>query len=444
MKKTVLIVFVLVIALAGLLIFSLYEYKEVPDVSWRETYLPTDKEPYGTWMFRQLLEEQYGIPNVLDRYKDIELTDIDEDEECLLIMIGDNINLNFEETDAIANFSNEYNDILIIGNRVDFDYDWGLVDWKTRIQMDSQLLVTYPLLSKDTFDFKFYTNSLTEASNIYHRYFRNTDTPITEINDTVTSNTTSEEVFDYTDPPAEEVIADYETAEEDDYEDYEPEDEGYIVGTAQGQSAIYKEWDFVGDRVGIHLVPQMFTNQAAHQDYFLDHFNLLIGEGDYDKIIFEHPSFNSSKRSNTESPIQFILDNRSLKWSYITLLIGALLYVIFRGKRKQRIVPTIAPNTNTSIEYVETLGSLYEHQNKPRKLVKHMQDIFHHDVKARYFLDHHDEDYVQKLSKKSNIAAQEIEIIVKTFTTIKDRFEFTESDLSLLYRKLDAFYKNCK
>jgi len=448
MKKVTVIIFFIVVAVVFALIFTLYEYKEVPDVKWRQTYLPTEKEPYGTWMFRNLLNERYGSENVLDRYKDINLEEIDSSEKALLIIIGDRIDLDFAETDALANFSNTGHDIFISGTVIDFDYNWGLNNWEVGYKADSVLQVSYPSLSDNIFNFKFRTESLEDASEVYYRYFASGDLKINNLsNDSTSYRSIHSGSLDWENEIFSENGLD-DLLQEDNLDDYideeEDEDAGYALGINQDSASIYKEWNFDGEFVGLHLLPQMFINEAAHQPFFLEHFNLLIGQYNYDKIIFEHPSFNRSKKADSESPIQFILDNRSLKWSYFTMLLGALLYVIFRGKRKQRIVPTLAPNNNTSLEYVQTLGSLYEHQNKPRKLVKHMQDVFYHNIKARYFLDQHDQQFIYKLSKKSNLAITEIETIVKTFSTIKDRFEFTDSDLSLLYRRLDAFYKNCK
>lgn len=448
MKKVILIVFGLTVAAIALIITIFYEYKEVPDVKWRKSYLPADKEPHGTWILRNLLIEKYGEDNVLDRYRDIQIEEINEEENCLLIMIGERLNLNYDETDALANFSNAGNDILMIGNFVDFDYDWGLVDWDTRFQSDTFLTVTYPSVSPEAFRFKFRDGSLTESNKTYYRSFINGSllTNAENPDSLVELKNIGPEGFEVL---KEKFTEDGEIIENDieeiiDIEEDEEVDTGYTLGINQDSASIYKEWNFGGEFVGIHLLPDMFTNIASKQPYFLDHFNALIGQYNYDKVIFEHPSFNLDKGIDRESPIQFILGNTSLKWSYYTLLIGALLYVIFRGKRKQRIVPTLAPNNNTSLEYVQTLGSLYEHQNQPRKLVKHMGDIFYHDVKSRYFLDHHDPKYIQKLSKKSNISEQEINTIVKSFSTIEGRFDFTDVDLSNLYRRLDAFYKNCK
>ena len=228
-------------------------------------------------------------------------------------------------------------------------------------------------------------------------------------------------------------------------EDEDEADLGYIIGITADSLAILKEWSFDGGGyVNMHLIPDYFTNDAAHQIDFLDHFNQVIGQFSYDKVIFEHPSFNTTKTDIGESPIQFILENKSLKRAYYLLLAAALLFVIFRGKRKQKIIPTIAENKNTSLEYINTLGRLYEYQNQPRKLVTHMANIFHHDIKKKYFIDRNDPEFNKKLAAKSKIPQADIDVIMRTFETIMTRYDFNDSDLSMLYRRIDTFHKNCK
>lgn len=422
--------------LFGLVTFLLFEFKEVPDVNWRKTYLPTSKEPYGTWMFRQMLDERYGADNVYDRYKEIELSEIDTTEKALLFMIGRSIDLDYTETNSLGEFINAGHDIFISSSRLNFNYDWGPTDYRVRYKQDTSINMIYPSYSDNSYQYTFRDRSFEASSNQYYRYFLSGDLK--------THSDSSHTKLLLKEIELSQEIQDILTSEEEDIEVTET-DYGYIIGITEDSLGILKEWHFEGGGfVNIHLMPDIFTNDAAHQIDYLDHFNEVIGQFSYDKIIFEHPSFNTEKTDERESPIQFILGDTSLKKAYYLLLVAALLFILFRGKRKQKVIPTIAENKNTSLEYINTLGRLYEYQNQPRKLVTHMANIFHHDIKKKYFIDRNDPEFNKKLAAKSKIPKADIDIIMRTFETIMTRYDFNDNDLSLLYRRIDTFYKNCK
>ncbi|MCB0689740.1 MAG: hypothetical protein KDC53_24540, partial [Saprospiraceae bacterium] len=145
-----------------------------------------------------------------------------------------------------------------------------------------------------------------------------------------------------------------------------------------------------------------------------------------------------------ESPLQFILKNRSLRISYYLVLFMALSYIIFRGKRRQKIIPIVERNENTSLEYVATVSQLFEGQKQHKKLVRHLEDIFYHFTKKRYFLDRDLTDFGERLSRKSRISHEEIADLLFEFDRAKKKLNLGDDHLVILNKHLDSFYKNCK
>ena len=68
--------------------------------------------------------------------------------------------------------------------------------------------------------------------------------------------------------------------------------------------------------------------------------------------------YNPYKTFNDEGPLQYILSQPALAWTWYLGLTLALLYLLFRAKRKQRVIPVLEPNHNTSLEFISTIGRL--------------------------------------------------------------------------------------
>ena len=113
------------------------------------------------------------------------------------------------------------------------------------------------------------------------------------------------------------------------------------------------------------MQPASFTNY-----YLLNNKEFIYAE----KVLSYLPKGNLfclSKSQNgeqiSESPMRYIFSQPSLKWAWLVFIFGMLFFMLFNAKRKQRIVPIIAPLQNTTVDFTKTIGNLYyqegEHQN---------------------------------------------------------------------------------
>jgi hypothetical protein len=111
-----------------------------------------------------------------------------------------------------------------------------------------------------------------------------------------------------------------------------------VLGTNQDNHVNYVQIKVGNGNLFLHTVPNIFTN-----------YNILKSERDY---IFKSLSYLSIKdviwdeyykevNKYQSTPIRYILSQPSLKWAYFTLLISIIFFVIFKGRRDQRIIPLI-------------------------------------------------------------------------------------------------------
>jgi hypothetical protein len=128
-------------------------------------------------------------------------------------------------------------------------------------------------------------------------------------------------------------------------------------------------------------------------------------------------------------------------WLFLVLM-GA--YVLFGGKRRQRIVPTIAPNTNTTVAFTETIGRLYLQKKDNRNIADKLITYLLEHIRNQYFLNtsHINEDFIATLSRKSNNTKEGIANLFGLISNVQDTKDVSDEQLLLLNQQIENFYKN--
>lgn len=149
---------------------------------------------------------------------------------------------------------------------------------------------------------------------------------------------------------------------------------------------------------------------------------------------------------NRPSPLSYVLSQPPLAWAWYTLLGTALVYFLFRIKRRQRIIPVLPANKNNSLAFIRSIGRLYFLQNNHRQLVLQKMKLFLQFVRDRYKIQTRDlqAEFVYQLSEKSDIKPEKIQAILDSYTSIERAPEIVESTLVHFHQQIESFYKNCK
>ena len=160
----------------------------------------------------------------------------------------------------------------------------------------------------------------------------------------------------------------------------------------------------------IHNNPRVFTNFYLIDAHKLDYAEKALGHLREGTIYFDDFSTVNYRNNNSgygfsDSPLQFILSQQSLRWAWYLLLILALLYLLFRAKRKQRVIPVLEPNTNTSLEFTKTIGNLYYQQKDHSKLAQQKMKLFLAHVRMHYRIPTHEinEQLIRQIRLKSEL-----------------------------------------
>ena len=188
----------------------------------------------------------------------------------------------------------------------------------------------------------------------------------------------------------------------------------------------------------INSTPIGFTNYyllKGNQKYATNTFSYLE-----DRLVL-WDDYKKSGRRIISSPMRFVLNQPALKWGYYLTIIGILLFVLFKAKREQRIIPVIRPLENSSVEFARTVGTLY-HQNRDyTNLNTKKINFFMAELRSKYYLDTSvlNESTMEQLAGKSGTSLQEVKELIGLILNLKNKAIHTEQDTIELSKKINTF-----
>src|SRR5690606_33939709 len=133
----------------------------------------------------------------------------------------------------------------------------------------------------------------------------------------------------------------------------------------------------------LHNLPEAFSNYyllKGNEQYAASVLSFI----DADKIYWDEHL--KSGRKVVTSPMRFVLDQTPLTWAYYVLMVGLLIFVLFKGKREQRIVEVIKPLENTSVEFTKTIGDLYFQHKDFSNIIAKKITYFMESLRSKYYL----------------------------------------------------------
>ena len=381
------------IALLGIIIIEMIRPKPL---DWRESYLSNDKVPFGCYILHQEINDIFNNkPLETIKQDPFEfLRDSSYKQNSMYFFVNSSIGFDKRQYEKLSNYVKTGNTVFIsarsFGNIL---YDSIGVD--TNIINDILEEEVQPALfnssfKKDSLQFKYkkgiYKSTITEIDTLNTKtlgYYANNDN----------SNL----------------------------------DELNYIKVKHGDGYFY-----------LHSMPEAFSN-----------YYLMEGNQEYVSNILSYvnPSviywddYLKSGRKVVESPMRFVLSQIALKWSYYIIIIGILLFVIFKGKREQRIIKVIEPLENSTIEFTKTIGDLHFQQKDFGNIIAKKITYFLERVRSQSYLNTSqlDDVFVKKLAQKSSNSYEVTKDLIDTIKNLKMKSFHNEKDLMDLNKKLEQF-----
>lgn len=385
---------------------------------WTETFDPNDKGPYGTYMLKELLDTAGMFGNFLSIENTLE-EELEDNARIndIYFFIGRTNYMEDSTAEFLMEFVEKGNTAFIAARSFpyricqEFFYDAEyLFSENSATDSVQHLKFSHPELSSKRYKYKYVFNNKTEQKTWNH------------------FDTTN--FLEYLDPPR---LMGRNT-----------KDQVNFIRLQHGDGWIY-----------FHSIPYCFTNISMmkrdgfiYAEHMLEH--IPHGRVQWDRYNLEsHYEYGNDDPGGGEerrSMLEFIMKHPPLVWALIILLVGAILYALFKGRRMQEVIPAAELKENTSMQYVNTLSSLYMQSGSHSKLIRLKEKTFLNFIAERYYIltKKADEKFIDKVAIKSQVDKDLIADIFNLFQQLERVSEVTDDQLIMLHQKIEYFYKNCR
>ena len=379
-----------------LLIVSLVwlESTEPEPINWAPSFTAKDKIPLGTFVFYESWKK--NKPREIDeiRIPPYEYLNTSP-EEGTYFFLNDYILFDDNELDHLLNWVSEGNTLFISA----YDFGENLTDTlgiRTATYIEGENFRSRPMLNLVNPELKL-ENDLEFDQDLPAVFFKKIDTTSNIILGTAS------------------------------FGDRKEEEKVNFIQTKFGNGKIY-----------LHSTPQAFSNYflLKNENYKYTEALLAYLSGN---ILWD--AYYKTGKSFFTSPLYILLNNRALKWAYYFVLISAVLFILFEGKRKQRTIPVIEPPANKSYEFTDTISQLYLEQGKYHELGLRKISLFLEYIRTNYRLDTSriNEQFYRDLAEKSENKPAETEKLFKRIFNFQKQENSDKDDFFELTRHINTF-----
>ena len=209
-----------------------------------------------------------------------------------------------------------------------------------------------------------------------------------------------------------------------------------------------KRINFIKYKIGkgqifINTLPEAFSNYHfvnINYSYVYKALSYLPSQS----IIWDE--YYKAGNDKSDSPLRVIFNNPLLLKAYYLLILSLILFMIFGAKRKQRLIPVMEPYKNTTLQFVDIVGTLYYQTGNHKNIA---------DKKIIYFLEYirttfqtkttiYDDAFIKRIVNLSGIEEQQVHDLFYYFSDLSIKQTITQQELLKLNTMIEDFYKQSK
>ncbi|WP_445735632.1 DUF4350 domain-containing protein [Mariniflexile sp.] len=391
---------------AIILLMMAAEITKPKALNWRDSYTATDKIPLGCYVLFNELKDFSKTPITISNKTAFEaLKDFKSDEKTVSVFINNVVSFDKQDSEVLLKYVEQGNSVFISSN-----YFYGVLSDTLNIETGTNNSQLFKKASLNGFISPHLKNNERQFKDVIENsFFTSLDTL-----NAVALGTTK---VDKTKKLVNDTIPDTNI--------------NYIkVSFGTNNGAFY-----------MHTNPFAFTN-----------YHLLNGNEAYAATVLSFlpkhrivwDNYYKSGRKIITSPLRFVLQNEALKWAFYITLLALILFVIFRGKRTQRIIPVVEPLNNATLDFTKTIGDLYYQHGDFSNIITNKIQYFLEQIRFKYYLDTNElnENFISKLAIKSSNKKQDTKALIDYMVYLKSKSNHTENDLIQLNKLIESFTKN--
>lgn len=390
----------IIIAIFTLALLMLLQYNSDKEINWFPSYVSQHKIPFGTYVLNDVMAKMF--PDAIQQITSppFEFLNGNTETEGTYFFTNGSINFGESELNALLDWTSKGNTLFIASGQ----FEEALLD---TLNLETSSLfagfgdeqkqfhhLVHPKLKIDE-GYPF------EKDN-YATFFKKVDSSKTMIIATV---------------------------------DYFDED-----GSSQEKNFNVIKQPFGDGEIVLSTFPKAFTNYFILEENNKDYTAGLLSYLDDSRTIYMDNHHKSGKAFYT-SPMYIFLNTKEFKWAYYLALIGALLYVVFEGKRKQRAIPVVQPLKNQTLAFTRTIADMYFEKGEAKAISEHKIAYFMEYIRSHFYLGTSkiDDEFYRNLASRSNHSVEDIKELFNLMERMKNSDAFGNNELTKLNTLIDNF-----
>ena len=159
--------------------------------------------------------------------------------------------------------------------------------------------------------------------------------------------------------------------------------------------------------------------------------------------------YSKQGRVGEEHVLREILAYPPLKWAYYIALAGIVVFVIFEGKRLQRVIPVYKPLPNKTVEFANVIGSLYYNKRNNADIALKRITYLLEFIRANYYEStaNLDDNFIERITEKTGCdenLTKELFVVIRKIKQHADKDWMSDSDLLKINQLIEQFYAGAK
>lgn len=217
-----------------------------------------------------------------------------------------------------------------------------------------------------------------------------------------------------------------------------------ILGVNSRNKVNFIQLKFGKGKLFISTVPEVFSNYHFVSETNCDYVYKALSYLPNQPLIWDE--YYKVGNIRQETPLRVIFNSPALLTAYYTLMLSLIIFIIVGIKRKQRIIPIIEPLRNNTLDFVDTVGTLYyqtgNHKNIADKKITYFLEYIRSSFQVKTNL--YDDVFIERITNLSGIEKQKVHDLFYYFSDISFKQSITQHELLKLNRMIEEFYQRNK
>lgn len=378
------------IGLILIVIYLVAQYNKPTPINWAPTYISTDKIPYGTYILHNRIKDILPGARIEQSRLAIYTTLKNKRSKgCAYLIVAQTADISKVDFEQMKKFMRAGNSIFIAS------YNFGKMAEELKLRTAQTMSIERPSVN--------FTNEAlkTEANYGFERgiggqYFSKIDST-----------------------------------------------RAIVLGVNKQQKANFVKYPFGKGALYLIAEPGFYTNLTLLNKYGAEYAAKTLSYIQKSNELILDQYF-ATKKNETTDILRVFFKHPELRWAYYLSIFGLIIFVLYDIKRKQRIIPVADPLKNSSVDFVNVVGSVYYHERNNLDIALKKINYFLAFLRGRYYIKTNaiDASFAQLLMEKTGINEPSAKTLTNYFVQIPQMSDLSDHQLIGLNESIEQFYKN--